>query len=121
MMLLAGIGGMLGTLARFYLGKWMARVTPAGYPFGTWTINISGSFLLGLLAAWHMKGMISEWTWLLLGTGFLGGYTTFSTFSYETILMLQSREVRKAAVYVTTSVLLACLSAWGGMLIGGSA
>ncbi|MFD2369792.1 fluoride efflux transporter CrcB [Brevibacillus sp. GCM10020057] len=118
MVWLAGIGGVFGALVRFWLGKWMAKVAPDNFPYGTWTINVTGSFLLGLLAAWQRQHMLPDWAWLLLGTGFLGGYTTFSTFSFETIQMLQRQEVGKAAAYVTASVLVACLFAWAGMIVG---
>lgn len=91
MLFLVGIGGMLGALSRFLLSTWITSKASSRFPFATWIINISGSFCLGILAAYHLKNTIPEWTWLLLGTGFLGAFTTFSTFAYETILLLKKR------------------------------
>jgi fluoride exporter len=117
-MLFVGIGGILGAITRFLLGKWIANKITSTIPVGTWFINISGSFILGLLAFLHMGGKIQDWEWLLIGTGFLGAYTTFSTFGYETIQMLQSKKNKLAFYYVTSSVLLGVLFAWMGSLFG---
>jgi fluoride exporter len=118
MMLFVGIGGILGAITRFLLGKWIANKITSTIPVGTWFINISGSFILGLLAFLHMGGKIQDWEWLLIGTGFLGAYTTFSTFGYETIQMLQSKKNKLAFYYVTSSVLLGILFSWIGSLFG---
>jgi CrcB protein len=118
MMLFVGIGGILGAITRFLLGKWIANKITSTIPIGTWFINISGSFLLGILAILHIGNKIQDWQWLLMGTGFLGAYTTFSTFGYETIQMLQSKKIKLAFFYVTTSVLLGVLFAWIGSLFG---
>lgn len=117
-MWLVAIGGMFGAAARFLLGKWVTSKINSSFPFGTWGINISGSFLLGLLAALHVKNMAPDWMWLLLGIGFLGAFTTFSTFAYETIQMLQRKENRPAAIYVVTSVAFSILFVWIGQYIG---
>ncbi|MFF2449014.1 fluoride efflux transporter CrcB [Neobacillus sp. NPDC058068] len=117
-MIFVGLGGIFGAISRFLLGKWFTSKTSGVFPFGTWIINISGSFLLGFLAILNLKEAIPEWTWLLCGTGFLGAYTTFSTFGYETIQMLQSRKTKNALFYVTASVLLGVFFAWIGSLLG---
>lgn len=119
-MLFVGIGGIFGAITRFLLGKWITRKTPGFLPFGTWFINLSGSFILGLLAVLHLGRVIPDWTWLLCGTGFLGAYTTFSTFGYETIQMIQNKEIKKALFYVSTSVVLGIFFAWIGGYIGDS-
>lgn len=116
-MLFVGIGGIFGAITRFLLGKWITTKSPAVFPFGTWVINISGSFILGMLAVLHVRNVIPEWSWLLCGTGFLGAYTTFSTFGYETTQMLQKQGARSAMVYVSTSVVLGVFFAWMGVLI----
>ena len=118
-MLWVGIGGVFGAILRFLLARWITSKTSASFPFGTWIINISGSFVLGLLAALHMGHVVSDWLWLLVGTGFLGAYTTFSTFGYETIQFLEKKEGKKAAIYVSTSVILGVFFAWIGGLMGG--
>ncbi|MFK4998414.1 fluoride efflux transporter CrcB [Bacillus sp. N9] len=90
-MIYVGIGGISGAIVRFLLGKWIAGKTDSVFPFGTSIINITGSFLLGITAVLHINHMITDWVWLLLGTGFLGAYTTFSTFGYEMIDMLEKK------------------------------
>ncbi|MBS4209454.1 fluoride efflux transporter CrcB [Bacillus sp. FJAT-50079] len=117
-MIYVGIGGIGGAIVRFLLGKWIAGKTTSSFPIGTWIINITGSFFLGILFVLHLRHMFSDWAWLLLGTGFLGAYTTFSTFGYETIQLLEKKEVGNALLYVMTSVVLAILFAWGGGQIG---
>ncbi|WHY66522.1 fluoride efflux transporter CrcB [Neobacillus sp. SuZ13] len=117
-MLFVGIGGIFGAILRFQLGKWITSKTTYKFPLATWIINISGSFVLGLLAVVHQGEGIPDWLWLLGGTGFLGAYTTFSTFGYETIQMLQKREIKHAVFYVSTSVLLGILFAWIGSIVG---
>ncbi|MEH7081214.1 fluoride efflux transporter CrcB [Neobacillus drentensis] len=117
-MFFVGIGGIFGAILRFQLGKWITSKTTYKFPLATWIINISGSFVLGILAVLHLGKGIPDWLWLLCGTGFLGAYTTFSTFGYETIQMLQKRETKHAVFYVSTSVLLGILFAWIGSILG---
>lgn len=119
-MLLVGIGGIFGAISRYLFGKWLTSKTSTKFPFGTWFINISGSFVLGLLAVLHLGHVISDWVWLLLGTGFLGAYTTFSTFGYETIKFLEKKDNKNAVIYVSTSVIFGIIFAWIGGVIGRS-
>lgn len=116
---IVGLGGVLGTLLRYYLGKWVTSKTGTRFPWGTWIINLSGSMLLGVLSALHTGQAIPEWCWLMLGTGFCGAYTTFSTFGYETITLIGNGLKRQAAVYVLSSVVIGILCAWLGMRIVG--
>ncbi|TWD91633.1 CrcB protein [Neobacillus bataviensis] len=117
-MLFVGIGGIFGAIMRFQLGKWITAKTSGVFPIGTFIINITGSFVLGLLAVLHLEKEIPEWFWLLCGTGFIGAYTTFSTFGYETIQMLQKRETKYAVLYVSISVFFGIIFAWVGSIIG---
>jgi fluoride exporter len=116
-MLLVGFGGVFGAIARFLLGKWISTKAQFAFPFGTLIINIGGSFLLGILATLHINHEISDSIWLLLGTGFLGAYTTFSTFGYETLQMLERKAAKEAILYTSTSVLLGVVFAWFGSLL----
>jgi CrcB protein len=105
---LVALGGALGALARWQTGIWITKRVRWGWPVGTFFVNASGSFLLGAVFHFHSA---SEW-WLLLGTGFLGAFTTFSTFGYETVQMLLSGQWRRGIAYALASVFVcvpACL------------
>lgn len=112
-----GLGGILGTLARFYLGKWILSKTGIQFPWGTLTINLTGSFILGILFYWHIQDLIPLWVWSMLGIGFCGAYTTFSTFGYETSQLLGKKKLLRAIMYTITSVSLGLLCAWLGILL----
>ncbi|HJV44650.1 MAG TPA: fluoride efflux transporter CrcB [Bacillota bacterium] len=117
-MLFVGLGGIFGAISRFLLSKWISGKSSASFPLGTWIINISGSFVLGLLAVLHIGNVIPDWSWLIFGTGFLGAYTTFSTFGYESIQMIQKGDMKRAVIYVSSSVILGILAASIGGLFG---
>ena len=105
------VGAGLGALARYGLSTWMQAVLGAAFPWGTLLVNVSGSLLLtvayGVLEA---APAAPEWR-AFLGIGFLGGYTTFSTFSYEALRLYQEGEWERALSYVVASVLLSLLGA----------
>jgi CrcB protein len=102
--LLVGLGGALGSNARYWLGHWFkAQPWAQDYFWGTFVINVSGSVLLGLVAALFRDRVGAGF--LLLGTGFCGGYTTFSTFSLEVVEFLQRGRWDLALLYAGTSVL----------------
>jgi CrcB protein len=83
-------GGACGTGARFLLGSWVARASQSTFPFGTLTVNLLGSFAIGLVMAIAMRsGSMSETTRIVLVTGVLGGFTTYSAFNYETIELIR--------------------------------
>ncbi|KOS59859.1 CrcB family protein [Lysinibacillus agricola] len=108
-MIVIGIGGFLGALTRFYLGKWIAHT----YLWATFFINISGSFALGFLFALQP----SDWLWHFIGIGFLGAYTTFSTFGFESLQLLEQTKWKQAIVYICTTVLFGLLFAALGFLL----
>lgn len=118
-MLFVGAGGVIGAIGRYLLGKWIMSRSKTTFPLGTWLINISGSFALGLFVSFYSNGKIYEWLWLLIGIGFLGSYTTMSTFGYEVVQLLQKRQKCTAIVYVVTSVVLGVLFVFLGMMLGG--
>lgn len=97
------VGGFFGTVSRYILGE--SIVTKNGFPLGTLIINLVGCFILGWLLTYvsRRKKIRSEYT-LIFGTGFIGSFTTFSTFSYETIGLLQDGFVLLSLVYVLTTV-----------------
>ena len=101
---LVGLGGAVGSNARYWLGWWFKEQPWAkDYFWGTFVINVSGSILLGLIAALFKDR--AGVGFLLLGTGFCGGYTTFSTFSLEVVEFMQRGRWDLALLYVSTSVL----------------
>jgi CrcB protein len=107
----AAAGGMVGTLTRYGLGMWVGKRFGTAFPWGTWIINISGSLLLGWLYGEFTQQHLSPALWMLLGTGFCGGYTTFSTFGYESLQLMERGEYRRMAAYVVASVVIGVVAA----------
>lgn len=104
------VGGGVGSALRFLLGRYISRYSIA-FPWATLTVNIIASFALGFIMAIYLKKPDTNyWLPLLLGVGFCGGLSTFSTFSYEGFMMLQKNEVAQFLVYTGVS-LVACLAA----------
>jgi len=120
MLWIIGAGGVLGGIGRFLLGTWVTSRTSSSYPFGTFIINISGSILLGCLAALHGQHEISETLYAFFGIGFCGAYTTFSTFGVETIRLLERKLKSQAIIYVISSVFLSIVGAGAGFLLFNS-
>jgi fluoride exporter len=114
---LIGVGGALGAAGRYLLGNFIKKKNPGDFPLGTWVINISGSFLLGVLYKLHLTKEITDLVWLFVGIGFCGAYTTFSTFGYETITLLQSNKNKLAGLYVLSSVIVSIGTAAIGFII----
>jgi fluoride exporter len=104
-----GIGGALGSMARFHIGLFALRRWPA-MPWGTLAVNILGSLLLSLLMHLVLRGRIDETTRIALGVGVLGGFTTYSSFNHETIALAQQGAWGRAALYVVIT-LVGCFAA----------
>lgn len=111
-------GAGFGALGRFWLGHFMLQWLGSGFPWSTLTINVSGSFLLGLLLG-ILESSSPAWA-LFLGVGLLGGYTTFSTFSYEAMVLIRERGIGIAATYVGASVIVGLLLCAAGFALGQS-
>jgi fluoride exporter len=111
-------GGAAGSVLRFLLSTAIQQRTGGEFPLGTLMINITGSLLLGFLMEYALSSpAISREVRALVTTGFCGGYTTFSTFSYESIKLLQEGDYRHAGVYVGLSVLVSLAGAFAGIAL----
>ncbi|WP_340264283.1 fluoride efflux transporter CrcB [Sphingobium mellinum] len=118
--LLVMSGGAVGALARYQLGRFAGHMLPgANWPWGTFAANLLGGFAMGLLAGWLARFHASsgEPFRLLLAVGVLGGFTTFSSFSLETILMMERGQFGLAAAYAALSVVGALAALAGGLAV----
>jgi len=110
------LGGAAGTLARWWLGGLAQRYSIA-FPYGTLTINVTGSLLLGFLVRYMLASPASPELRAALTIGFCGGFTTFSTFSYEAAALLESGSYARAFTYMAASVLLSLAAVFAGFAI----
>ena len=114
-MLIAGLGGFIGTCLRFLTGKACHMLTTSAFPWGTFTVNIIGSFVIGIFFGLAEKhNVISPSMNVFLITGFCGGFTTFSSFSDDMYLLLQHRQWLNFGLYVGLSFALGLLLVWLG-------
>jgi CrcB protein len=118
-LLLVALGGAVGSVARYLTGVAAGRVLGLKFPYGTLTANILGGLLMGLLVgALALRGGEHQDRWrLLLAVGFLGGYTTFSSYSLEVARMLETRAWTQAFVYGVGSVVAGVSAVFLGMLL----
>ena len=117
--LLIALGGALGSVARFASAEWVLARWPTTFPWGTLLVNVLGSLIIGMLAAMTEPG---RWSLSLearqfLMIGVLGGYTTFSSFSLQTLLLLRSGAAITAGLNVLASVALCLFAAWCGFAL----
>jgi CrcB protein len=108
--LMVGIGGMLGSVARYDLGMRINKYSKSAFPYATFIINITGALLLGIVSAMHDSGQL----YLLLGEGFLGAFTTFSTFMYEGVNLIKDNKHLNAFLYIIATVIIGSI----GFVIG---
>jgi|RhiMetdeSRZDD1v2_1073273.scaffolds.fasta_scaffold08444_16 fluoride exporter len=111
--LLVGLGGGVGSIARFLCQKYIYVWHPHPFPFGTLIVNVTGCFLIGLFYALAEKGnlLTPEWR-ILLTTGFCGGFTTFSTFALENVTLLRTGDIIYFIWYTAASVITGLLATW---------
>ena len=115
-------GSALGGVSRYMIGGALQQRFGLALPVGTLFINIAGSLLLGFILRLALGGtQISPETRIFLTTGFCGGFTTFSTFTYDTAVMFESGQYRRAALYITLSVGLSLLATFAGFALAQSA
>ncbi|WP_426230078.1 fluoride efflux transporter CrcB [Pararhizobium sp. DWP3-4] len=115
---LVAAGGAVGSVLRYLVGLWTLRSFGQSFPWGTLTVNITGSFLIGVFAEVIARkfGASAEMRVFLI-TGILGGYTTFSAFSLDAITLLERGEPVTALIYVASSVLLSALAVFAGLAL----
>lgn len=118
-LLLVALGGGIGSVARYLVGGWFADRFGPAFPYGTFVINVTGSFIIGFFLAFAQERIsLSPYWRLFFAVGFVGGYTTFSTFEYESVRLLQDGEMLLGALYLLGSVLTGGLAAIGGIVLG---
>ena len=111
------VGSAIGGVSRFLFGGAVQRLAGSTFPIGTLVVNITGSFLLGAILRYGIDTpSLSPELRAMLTIGFCGGYTTFSTFSYETIALMEDGEWTRAAAYLTLSVLLSLAATFLGLV-----
>lgn len=116
--LFVGIGGFAGSIARYAMSYFISRGTNSAFPWGTFMVNILGCFIIGLLAGWLQRdNPQQDPLWLLLATGFCGGFTTFSSFALEQHNLMDNGQFATAAIYAAVSLLLGLLVCRGGILL----
>jgi fluoride exporter len=119
--LMVGLGGCLGSILRFWLGSYIGSRLGSRFPYGTFVINVTGSFLIGMILT--ILAEKTQWSpnWrYLIPIGFIGGYTTFSTFEYETFRLVQDGQMVTAMLNVAGSVVIGFAGVWAGLLAGRS-
>lgn len=112
------IGGSLGALLRYGVSGWLGRYS-ARLPYGTLAVNMAGSFLIGLILSYGLYSHELDPRWrVFLTAGFLGAFTTFSTFSYETLELLLENSLGLAALNIGLNLVLGLSAVWSGYLLG---
>jgi len=119
--LMISIGGILGANARYLVADWAAQRFGSGFPYGTFIINISGSFFLGLFMAFLQdRAFIHPNYRLFFATGFCGAYTTFSTLTYESLRLFQDGSVLLGFTNLAGSLIIGMAAVLAGFLIGSA-
>lgn len=117
--LLVAIGGAFGSVCRYLTGLLMTRIFGANFPWGTITVNILGSFAIGFLTELVARRFNASMEMrLLLVVGILGGFTTFSSFSLDTVALIEKGAVTSAFIYVAASVAISLIATFAGFALG---
>lgn len=117
-LVLVALGGMIGSLGRYWMSGVVQDLAERPFPYGTLAVNVTGSFVLGLIMALSLeRGAIGADARLFLSIGLCGGFTTMSTFSYETLALLRDGALLAAAANAVGTVLLCLTAVWLGMVV----
>lgn len=114
-MVFVGIGSSAGALSRYMVGQTLSKMGNRQFPWGTWVVNVAGTLMLGLFSQLFGQGHPSSNWELILGTGFCGGFTTFSTMSAEAVSLFRQRPIL-GVIYVGSSLAFGFVLAWGAEL-----
>jgi CrcB protein len=118
MLLYVALGSAIGGVSRYLLGGLVQRMLDTTFPAGTLLVNVTGSFLLGAIIRYALETpSLTPEVRAFLTIGFCGGYTTFSTFSYETMALLEDGEWARAGAYITASVILSLIATILGLAL----
>jgi len=116
--LLVGTGGFLGSVSRFLASRFMQDNFPSAFPFGTFFVNITGCFLIGIIYGFSEKSALLTPGWkMFLAVGFCGGFTTFSTFANENLALLRDGAFFHFMLYTGLSVFIGIMATFFGVLI----
>ncbi len=116
--LLVGVGGLIGSILRYLAAVVFSGHTSTGFPLATFTVNLLGCFLIGVIFALSERGDVLSPEWrIFLATGFCGGFTTFSSFSYESIRLMQDGQFLYLGLNVVLSVVLGFAATYLGMIL----
>ena len=113
--LIIGAGSFLGGIGRYLLSQAVQGKFAAAFPYGTLTVNITGCFLIGILFALSERNAVGQEWRMFLGTGLLGGFTTFSSFSNETVALFRNGQIPAALGYIGASIFLGILATFLGI------
>ncbi len=114
--LLVGLGGGIGSMARYLCQRWFAANYIQSFPWGTFAVNVVGCFLIGIFWGLSFKNAANTESWkIFLMTGLCGGFTTFSAFTLEGIGLIKEQKTGLFFIYIATSVLIGLLATYAGM------
>ncbi|MEC9434999.1 MAG: fluoride efflux transporter CrcB [Pseudomonadota bacterium] len=121
--LLVALGGACGAMLRFAFSGWAGRTLGHGFPWGTFGVNVLGSFVMGLAAVLLMERAPGAWVRFapLVMTGLLGGFTTFSAFSLDALYLIERGRLGVATAYMAGSVAVSVLALWAGLALARAA
>ena len=113
-----GIGGFAGAIARYALGTYIGSRFGVRFPYGTFVINVSGSFAIGFILVLLARTTASQYWRYLIPIGFIGAYTTFSAFEYETLKAIQEGQPITGVLNVVLSLVVGFIAVWAGSELG---